>query len=73
MKILLDTTYLLPAIGIYFKEFPNDTLIRLRHRENQLFISEISIFELSAKGAKYVSAGKLSVERVVRGNKSYSL
>lgn len=67
MKILLDTTYLLPAIGISLKDFPRDVLIMLRRKGNQVFISDISIFELSAKGAKYVSANKLSAERVIEG------
>ncbi|NHV99207.1 MAG: PIN domain-containing protein [Thaumarchaeota archaeon] len=67
MKILLDTTYLLPAIGISLKDFPRDVLIMLRRKGNQVFISDISIFELSAKGAKYVSAKKLSAERVIEG------
>jgi PIN domain nuclease of toxin-antitoxin system len=39
----------------------------LRRKGNQVFISDISIFELSAKGAKYVSANKLSAERVIEG------
>jgi len=67
LKILLDTTYLLPAIGISLKDFPRDVLIMLRRKGNQVFISDISIFELSAKGAKYVSANKLSAERVIEG------
>ena len=67
MKLLLDTTYLLPAIGISVKELPRDALIRLIQRGNRICICDISIFELSAKGAKYVSAGTLLPERVTRG------
>lgn len=67
MKILLDTTYLLPAIGISLKDFPRDVLIMLRRKGNQVFMSDISIFELSAEGAKYVGAKKLSAERVIEG------
>jgi PIN domain nuclease of toxin-antitoxin system len=67
LKILLDTTYLLPAIGISLKDFPRDVLIMLRRKGNQVFMSDISIFELSAEGAKYVGAKKLSAERVIEG------
>lgn len=65
--LLLDTTYLLPAIGISIKDLPKDTLVRLMQKGHQISISNISIFELSAKGAKHVAAGTLSTERVTRG------
>lgn len=67
MRLLLDTTYLLPAIGVSIKELPKDVLIKLIQKGNQVFICDISIFELSAKGAKHVSAGALPAERVTRG------
>lgn len=63
----MDTTYLLPAIGISIKDLPKDTLVRLMQKGHQISISNISIFELSAKGAKHVAAGTLSTERVTRG------
>jgi len=67
LKLLLDTTYLLPAIGISVKGLLKDAPIRLMQKGHQIFISNVSIFELSAKGAKYVSAGRLAAERVARG------
>jgi len=67
LKILLDTTYLLPAIGIAIKELPKDIPIRLMQEGNQISICDISVFELSAKGAKHISAGKLPPERVTKG------
>ena len=67
MKILLDTTYLLPAIGISIKELHKDIPIRLIREGNQISICDISVFELSAKGAKHINAGKLPPERVTRG------
>lgn len=67
MKLLLDTTYLLPIIGIAVKNLPTDTLGKLLRREGQVFISAITIFEISAKGAKYVASGKIPPERVARG------
>ncbi|MEM2970271.1 MAG: PIN domain-containing protein [Candidatus Bathyarchaeia archaeon] len=67
MRLLLDTTYLLPAIGISIKELPKDVPIKLIQKGNRISICDISIFELSAKGAKYISEGTLSAERVTRG------
>jgi PIN domain nuclease of toxin-antitoxin system len=67
LKLLLDTTYLLPAIGISIKGIPKDALIKLIQKKYQISISEISIFELSAKGAKYIAERKLPAERVTKG------
>lgn len=67
MRLLLDTTYLLPAIGISIKNIPSDTPIKLIQKGHQVSMSDISVFELSAKGAKFVTAGKLSPERAARG------
>ena len=67
MKLLLDTTYLLPAIGISIKEIPTNTILELMKQGNQIFISEISIFELTAIGAKHVLSGLLPAERVTKG------
>lgn len=67
MKILLDTTFLLPAIGIAIKEQQKDLPLKLIQEGNQISICDISVFELSAKGAKYINTGKLSPERVTRG------
>ncbi len=67
MRLLLDTTYLLPAIGISVKELPKDVPIKLIQKGNRISICDISIFELSAKGAKHISAGILPAERVTRG------
>ena len=67
MKLLLDTTYLLPAIGISVKGLPKDAPIKLIQKGHKISISSISIFELSAKGAKHIAAGTLPAERVTRG------
>ena len=67
MKLLVDTTYLLPAIGISIKELPRDAPIKLVAKGHQISISDISIFELSAKGAKYIANGMLTPERVMMG------
>lgn len=67
MRLLVDTTYLLPAIGISVKGIPADGTIRLIQEGHEIHASEISIFELSAKGAKHIVAGTLSSARVARG------
>jgi PIN domain nuclease of toxin-antitoxin system len=67
MKFLLDTTYLLPVIGISVRELPKDAPIKLISKGHRIFISDVSIFELSAKGAKHVSKGALPPERVTKG------
>jgi len=67
LKVLLDTTYLLPTAGITIKELSKDAIKKIKIKENEIAISEISIFEVSAKGAKYVLKKELSPERVTIG------
>ena len=67
MKILLDTTYLLPTIGIAIEGIPQITALNLIAEGHEIAISEITLFELSAKGAKYVCNGRLQPEQVTRG------
>jgi len=67
LKLLLDTTYILSAIGISLKNFPNDAPLELMRRGHQIFLSDVSIFELAAKGGKHVALGRLAAERVTRG------
>jgi PIN domain nuclease of toxin-antitoxin system len=70
LKLLLDTTYFLPAIGISIKELPNDVPIKLIAKGHQISMSDISLFELSAKAAKHITDGTLTPERVTRGIKA---
>jgi predicted nucleic acid-binding protein len=70
LKVLLDTTYLLPLIGIAIKEVSKDALSKLNAKGYELSISEITLFELSAKGAKYTHKNGLSPERVTLGVKA---
>ena len=70
MRLLLDTTYLLPAIGVSIKGLPEDASIKLIGEGHQIFISDVTVFELSAKGGKYITAGSLTPERVSRGIRS---
>jgi len=67
LKLLLDTTYYLPAIGVSIKDMQKDALLKLISKKHQILMSQITIFELSAKGAKYIKEDLLSPERVTRG------
>jgi PIN domain nuclease of toxin-antitoxin system len=67
LKLLLDTTYFLPTIGVSIKEMQKNALLMLMAEKHQISMSQITIFELSAKGAKYIKEGQLSPERVTRG------
>ena len=67
MKLLLDTTYFLPTIGVSIKDMQKDALLTLMAKKHQISMSQITIFELAAKGAKYVKEGQISPERVTRG------
>ena len=67
MKLLLDTAYLLPAVGISIKTIPKDALIKLNAQGHKIAVSEITIFELSAKAAKYINSNELYPERVMNG------
>lgn len=70
MNLLLDTTYLLPAIGVLVEGIPERAPLELHERGHALFISEISLFELAAKGSKYASEGALPSERISKGLKA---
>lgn len=70
LEALLDTMYLLPATGVSIKGLLKDAIVRLMQKGNQISISNISVFELSAKGAKHVAAETLSAERVTRGGRA---
>lgn len=67
MRLLLDTTYLLKAIGVSIKGLPEDAPIKLINKGHLISMSDITIFELSAKGAKHITVGNLTAERVSRG------
>jgi len=70
LRLMLDTTYLLPAIGVLIKGLPIDAVIKLIEKGHKISISDITIFELSANGAKYIATGALTAERVSKGIRS---
>ena len=53
--ILLDSSFLFPYIQIDVKSVDNKDLLELiESKQNDIVISEISLFELSTKGNKYI-------------------
>ncbi len=62
--MLVDTTYLLPAVGVAIHGVPPTTVKDLRDCGHSISICTITIFELAAKGAKFVALGKLEDENV---------
>jgi len=73
LKLLLDTTYLLPAIGISVKNLPKNASLTLLQGGHLISISQITLFELAAKGAKYVAIGKNTTRKSLQRHKSPSL
>ncbi|MGD0995578.1 MAG: PIN domain-containing protein [Candidatus Bathyarchaeia archaeon] len=67
MKLLLDTTYLLPSVSIAIKEVSKDAIIKLNTKGYNIVVSRISIFELLAKSSKFVVKNELSPERAALG------
>jgi PIN domain nuclease of toxin-antitoxin system len=70
VKVLVDTSYLMPSIGVSVRGIPTNEILTLLKKEKRLAISEMSIFELSAKGAKYVATGRIPREKVLQGLKA---
>ncbi|MGQ9515479.1 MAG: hypothetical protein ACUVTL_10620 [Thermoproteota archaeon] len=67
MRLLLNTTYFLPAIDISVKNLPKDTPLRLLRKAHKILMNYISILGLSARGARHIVAKRLSAERVGKG------
>ncbi len=69
MKVLLDTTYLLPAIGIEV-DLPSDMLEQLLSSNHSLIINELSLFELFGKASRHMAGNETAQERFYTGMKS---
>ena len=55
MKILWDTTYFLPLIKISIEGIPDNLLLKfLLESQHEYFYSDLSIFEITAKGLKFI-------------------
>lgn len=50
MRLLLDTTYLMPLIKVKIKEIGEDAISQALG-EHDIIISDVQIFELYAKGS----------------------
>jgi PIN domain nuclease of toxin-antitoxin system len=68
MKILFDSSYFFPLIKVKVEK-SSPEIISLIHQKKpfELQFSSITLFELSAKGAKMIKAGKLTVNDVIDG------
>ena len=56
MKIFIDTSYFLPLIKIEIENIPQDLLLNLlSETSHEYFYSNLSIFEITAKGLKFSS------------------
>lgn len=67
MMVFLDTSCLLPSIRLLPEGVDSSYLETWLTSEEKLLYSSISLFELSAKGAKSVQKGILDVEDVTHG------
>ena len=68
MKILCDSSYFFPLIKIKVQQSSPD-IISLIHQNEALELqySTITLFELSAKGARMIKSGKLTSTDVIDG------
>lgn len=69
MKIFFDSTYFFPSIGVKPKKVPEDYLLNWLNLadHHELMYSDLSLFELQAKGAKYVQKNQLTSMQVSEG------
>lgn len=72
MRVLLDSIYLFPLMGVRVRGVDPELLLELRPLHG-LMVSVVSLFELSAKGAKYVVQGVLEPVDVAQGIQSLSM
>jgi len=69
MKILIDTSYFLPLIKISIEGISENILLELLLQlKNRFFYSDLSLFELTAKGLKYINKGnQISIQDLMNG------
>lgn len=69
MKILLDTSYFLPLIKIAIEDISDTFLLDLMDQSQyELYYTDISIFELTAKGLKYATqTEQITIKDVING------
>ena len=67
-KVLVDTTYFLPLAGIALEGIDSSSILKILLGNNfQIQLSEVSLFELAAKGAKLATETTLTYQEVLRG------
>jgi predicted nucleic acid-binding protein len=67
-RFLLDTIYLMPAIGVSINKISGEDVARFRQGTGvETALCDITIFELSAKAAKLITEGKLKLDAVSAG------
>ena len=69
MNVLLDTTYLLPAVGIDV-DLPENLLEQLFSSNFSFIINELSLFELFGKASRLMASNEKAKERFYTGLKS---
>ncbi|PXF61235.1 MAG: hypothetical protein C4B59_04595 [Candidatus Methanogaster sp.] len=69
MRVFLDTTYLLPIVGIEI-DLPDDLLERLFSSDHSFVINELSLFELFGKASRFMSRDKNVKKRFYIGMES---
>jgi len=69
MKVLLDTTYLLPAVGIEV-DLSENLLEKLFSSGHSFIINELSLFELFGKASRLISGEERAKDRFYTGMKS---
>ncbi len=67
MRLLIDTSYLLPAIGISIRGISRTAVHDFASKGHTLTICTITLFELAAKGAKFAASGELEPRKVRDG------
>ncbi|HUV34978.1 MAG TPA: hypothetical protein VMW22_08585 [Candidatus Desulfaltia sp.] len=73
MNLLLDSTYLFPLMGLDVRGVPRASILDLLSIGHRVSVSDISFFELSAKGARLVSRGALEPHRVTAAIQSINM
>lgn len=67
MKLFLDSTYFFPTLKVAVEGVPFAVLSHLLDLDVQLYYSSLTLFELQAKGARYVQKNQLMTADVIEG------
>lgn len=68
MRVLFDSSYFFPLIKIKVEKSSPEILTLIHQKESlELQFSSITLFELSARGARMIKAGKLTSNDVIDG------